>query len=388
MLRGSVWAFLAAAFLIATAHAAEPAPGVTADRILFGQSAAFSGPAGALGTALRRGLRAAFAEVDRAGGIGGRRLDLVAYDDQYEPERTIANVRRLLDEDRVFALVGEVGTPTSLAVEPIARAAGVPFLGPVTGASALRAPERATTIHLRASYARETEEMVEHLTTDLGFTRIAVLYQDDSFGKEGLDGVHQALERRAMKTVSEGNYPRSTTAVKAALLDIRSAEPQAVIIVGSYGPSAMFIKWARKLGMECVFVSTSFVGSSRLAAELGPDGSGVMVTQVVPFPWDASLPVVAQFQAALAASEPDAEPGFLELEGYLVGRLVAALAARAGPQPTRESFLGAVRTMSAFDLGGVQLVYGPGDGEGSDRVYLTMIGPDGRYVAIDRMSPP
>jgi branched-chain amino acid transport system substrate-binding protein len=212
---------LSAVWQLDTVAFAEP--GVFEDRIVFGQSAAFDGPAAALGLGMREGILAAFSEVNAAGGVTGHRLELVSYDDGYEPEKAIANTKRLISEDGVFALVGEVGTPTSNAAQPIATEAGVPFIGPFTGAAFLRNPSLGNVINIRGSYDQETEAWIQHLTSDLGVKRIAILYQDDTFGRAGLSGVSKALEKRNMKLVAEGTYERNTTAVKTALLAIRKA---------------------------------------------------------------------------------------------------------------------------------------------------------------------
>jgi len=231
--------------------------------------------------------------------------------------------------------------------------------------------------------------MVERLTTDLGFSRIAILYQDDSYGRAGLNGTRMALDRRDMALVSEGTYVRNTVAVKRALLKIREANPQAVIIIGAYHPAAAFIKWARKIGMRAVFVNISFVGSNPLLRELGPSGDGVVVTQVVPFPRDTSVPVVAEYHTALRTVDPSAQPGFISLEGYLAGRLVVetlrASADSADAPPTRESFLRHLAGAGVVDLGGFEVEYGPGDNQGSDAVFLTVI-RRGRFVAVERLT--
>ena len=240
-------------------------PGVFDDRIVFGQSAALKGPAAALGLGMREGILAAFHEANAAGGVHGRKLELISYNDDYEPEVAIAKTNKLLDDDRVFALIGEVGTPTAKAVQPITTEQGVPFIGPFTGADFLRDPSLTNVINIRASYGQETEAWIKHLTTDLGLSRIAILYQDNSFGRAGLDGVKRALEKR------------STTAVKRALLAIRRGHPQAVVMVGAYKPCAEFIKLARMIKLEAVFVNISFVGSEPLAEELRRDGEGVVV---------------------------------------------------------------------------------------------------------------
>src|SRR5271168_2132424 len=338
--------------------AAHAEPGVFDDRIVFGQSAALGGPAAALGLGMREGILAAFYEANAAGGVNGRKLELVSYDDGYEPDRAIANTERLIDKDGVFALVGEVGTPTSNAAQPIATQAGVPFIGPLTGAGFLRNPALGNVINVRGSYDQETETWIAHLTIDLGISRIAILYQDDSFGRAGLSGVMKAMEKRGMKPVAEATYERNTTAVKMAVLTIRQADPQAVVMIGAYKPCAEFIKLAHLLKMNPVFVNISFVDANALAKELGEDGKGVVVTQVVPFPADTSLPLAARYQKALKASNPDAKTGFVSLEGYIVGRLVVEAVGKVKGPVTRAALLSTIEETGTFDLGGVTLSYG------------------------------
>ena len=365
-----------------------PTPGVSEARILFGQSAAFSGPASELGRNMRLGIEAAFHEANGAGGVRGRRLELTSRDDAYEPEAAIANTFRLIEEDQVFALIGAVGTPTSRSATPVAAEAGVPYIAPFTGAEFLRDPQWGNVLNLRASYYQETEEMVARLTEDLGVTRIAVLYQDDSFGRAGYRGVRLALDRRAMQPVSIGLYPRNTTAVKTALLDLRRGDPEAVIMIGAYRPVASLITWARHVGMDPTFLTVSFVGSNALADELGAAGEGVYVTQVVPFPNEdeQSLPVVGSYLRALASYDPEATPGFVSFEGYLAGRLAVAGVAGCGEGVTRACFLDTLRTSAAIDIDGFELRYGAADNQGSDAVFLTRIGADGRYHSAATLS--
>jgi branched-chain amino acid transport system substrate-binding protein len=364
--------------------AAHAEPGVFDDRIVFGQSAAFDGPAAALGLGMRDGILASFNEANAAGGVNGHRLELVSYDDGYEPERAIANTKRLISEG-VFALVGEVGTPTSNAVQPIATEAGVPFIGPFTGAAFLRNPSLRNVINVRSSYDQETEAWIEHLTTDLGVSRIAILYQDDTFGRAGLSGVSKALEKRGMKLIAEGTYERNTTAVKTALLEIRKADPEAVVMVGAYKPCAEFIKLARRLKLNPVFVNISFVDANALAKELGEDGKGVVVTQVVPFPGDKSLPLVARYQKALKAANPDAQIGFVSLEGYMVGRLVVEALGKVKGPVTRAGLLSTIDEVGTFDLGGITLSYGPDKNQGMNQVFLTVIQADGSLKPVSRL---
>lgn len=370
--------------LVATAAQAED--GVTRDKIVFGQSAAFEGPASALGLGMRTGLMAAFQEANDAGGVKGRRLELITYDDGYEPAKAINNTNKLINEDRVFALIGEVGTPTSKAVQPISTKAAVPFIGPFTGAGFLRNAAHGNIVNVRATYDQETEAWIEYLTKNLKISRIAILYQDDSFGRVGLSGVKKAMKKRGLELVAEGTYKRNTVAVKSALLTIRKAKPQAVVMVGAYKPCAAFIKLARKIKMNARFVNISFVGSKALAKELGQDGEGVIVSQVVPFPSDTSLPVVAAYHKALKAHNPKAEPGFVSLEGYMVGRLVVQALAKIDGEITRKALMDTIMKIGTFDLGGVTLTYGPGDNQGMDRVYITEIQADGSFKPLVEFS--
>ena len=383
-------AALAAGLLLAAAAGADGAAGesgVSDARVLFGQSAAFTGPARDLGENMRLGIEAAFAEANRRGGIHGRRLDLRTLDDAYEPEAAIANTRRLIAEEEVFALIGAVGTPTSRSAVPVAADAGVPYVAPFTGAAFLRDPAWRNVINLRASYYQETEEMVARLTGDLGIDRIAVMYQDDSFGRAGYRGVRRALERRTLEPAAIGVYPRNTTAVKAALLDLRAGEPGAVVLIGAYEPVAALIAWARHTGFDPVFITISFVGSNALARALGEAGTGVLVTQVVPFPTGERPLVAAAYRRALAARAPEAVPGFVSFEGYLAGRLAIAALERCGPGADRACFLDSLRQAGAFDIDGFALRYGADDNQGSDAVFLTVIGEDGRYHPIESLRP-
>ena len=358
--------------------------GVSKDTILFGQVAALNGPAQALGQGMREGILAAFEEANRAGGINGRKLELKSIDDGYEPEKTIEATNKAIKEDKVFALVGAVGTPTSKAGQPIATAAKVPFIGPFTGAEFLRNPFNRYVVNIRASYFQETEAWVEHLTNDLGVARIAILYQDDAFGLAGLAGVKKAMEKRNMSLVAEGTFKRNTTAIKSALLEIMKGQPQAVVTVGPYKPIAAFIKLARQLKFDATFVAISFVGSDSLAQELGSQGAGVVVSQVVPFPGDKSLPLVASYQSALAAVNEKSKPGFVSLEGYLAGRLVVEAIRRIPGEPTREAFLDAIER-EPFDLGGVKLTFSAMQNQGSNQVYFTVLQSDGLFQPVAKL---
>ena len=356
--------------------------------IKFGQSAALSGPTSELGQGMKAGLEAAFNEINANGGIHGYQLKLVPMDDGYEPEAAIVNTRELIAEEQVFALIGPVGTPTSTAAQPIATEAGVPYIGAFTGAEFLRdAQSLPNVINVRASYFQETEEMAARLSQDLGLDTVSIFYQDDSYGRAGLAGLRRAVEIYGMEIREEVSYPRNTEAVKLALLDLRRAGAEAVVIIGAYQPASTMIRWARKLNYSPYFINISFIGSEALARTLGEDGEGVYVTQVVPFPENASLPVVAEYQAAMRRMDSSATPSFVTLEGYLAGRLAAEGLRLAGPEPTREGFLRALKTSGEINLSGFPLSYGLNDNQGSDQVYLTVIDENGRFASVDRIEP-
>jgi branched-chain amino acid transport system substrate-binding protein len=373
------------ASLLVTGTAAFAEEGVSADKIVFGQATALEGPASALGQGMRMGLEAAFAEINKAGGVKGRKLELKSIDDGYEPTKSIEVVKKLLEEDKVFAIAGAVGTPTSAATQPIATAAGAPFIGAFTGAEFLREPYKPLVMNIRASYFQETEAMVEHLTKDLGASKIAIMYQDDAFGQAGFAGVKKALDKRQMQLAGEGTFERNTVAVKTALLAIKKAQPDAVIMISPYKPAAEFIKLAKQIKLDTTFVNISFVGSDALAMELGPLGAGVVITQVVPFPKDTAIPVVGRYQASLKASAPDAQPGFVSLEGYLVGRAIIAALEKVSGDLTRQAVIEAVQKAGTLDLGGFKLAYSPSSNRGSDQVFLTVIQADGSFKAVDHL---
>ena len=374
-----------AVLVIASASAED---GVSKDKIVFGQAAALEGPAAALGQGMRTGLEAAFAEANKAGGVSSRKLELKSVNDGYEPKNSIEAVRKLLADEKVFAIAGAVGTPTAAAIAPIAIRAGVPFIGAFTGAEFLREPYSPLVVNIRASYFQETEAMVEHLTKDLGVSKIAIMYQDDAFGKAGLAGVKKALAKRQLQLAAEGTFVRNTTAVKTALLALRNSQPDAVVMIAPYKPAAEFVKLAKQIKFNPVFVNISFVGSDAFADELGSDGAGVVVTQVVPFPSDVTIPLVARYHSAIKDGNFNARPGFISLEGYVVGRAIISLLGKVDGELTRQAFVEVVRKSGAIDLGGLKLVYGDSNNRGSEEVFLTMIQSDGTFKALDRLAKP
>lgn len=377
------------AFCVMMGVASLPAgaePGVSEQAVLFGQTAALGGPAAALGKGMNTGIQAAFREANQAGGVQGRTLELVSLDDGYEPERAIENTKTLIEEQGVFSIIGGVGTPTANAILPIITAHQVPFIGPFTGAEFLRSPFKRYVVNVRGSYWQETETWIHHLTEDLGITRIGILYQDDSYGRAGLSGVKMALEKRGLSLVDEATYKRNTTAVKSAVLSLRKANPEAVVMVGAYAPCAEFITLSRRLNFNPEFVNISFVGSDALSSALGTQGEGVIISQVVPFPFEgADGGLVNRYQLALADYDGEASPGFVSLEGYIVGRLVIEVLRSMEGDLTRESFLDTLYSMQTVTLDDLTLHYGPQDNQGMDQVFMTVIQGDGQFLPVEQL---
>ena len=372
------WRWLGGIVLSATALAAGAEPGVTATTIVIGQSAAFSGPASELGLELRAGAMAYFQAVNAAGGVNGRKIELRSLDDGYEPDRAAANTRKLIDEG-VFLLFGYVGTPTSNAAKPIFTAARVPFVGPFTGAESLRNPLNRYIFNVRASYFDETDKIVGQLVGQT-LDRIAVFYQNDDYGKAGLAGVERAMQRRNLKIVATGTVERNTVDVAAAVKAIGSVEPQGVVMISAYKSCAAFIKAMRAAGHNPQFMNVSFVGSKALAHEAGPDGRGVGISQVVPFPWNLSARVVKDYQQLLEASTGKQNFSFTSLEGFIAAKVLVEGLRRTGPDLTRERFIAAMEQMRDFDVGGFVVNFTPTDHSGSKFVELTVIGKDERFL--------
>lgn len=357
--------------------AAALAQGVTDTQILLGQSVALTGPAEELGKDMRLGASLYFDAVNARGGVNGRKIVLKTLDDGYESARAAENTRKLINEDRVFALFGYVGTPTSQASLPIFTEAKVPFVGPFTGAELLRNPLNRYIFNVRASYWDETEAIVQHLTA-MSVDRIAVFYQNDAYGQAGLTGVERALKKRKLEIVGKGTVERNTVDVAKAVADIRKANPQAVVMISAYKSCAAFIKAMQQSGASPTFWNVSFVGSKALARELDRDGRGVQISQVVPFPWDASIPVVKEYQALLAQAK--GEPGFGTLEGFIAAKVMVEGLRRAGKALTRESFIKAMESLNPYDAGGFKVHYSADNHNGSTFVDLTIISKDQKFV--------
>ena len=372
-------AFSAIAFSALT-WAAEP--GVTDNTITVGMSAPFSGPNGAYGIDMRQTILAYFEQQNKAGGVNGRKLELVALDDGYETERTLANTKVLLQEKNVFALLAYYGSsPTTEALNNIIGPAKVPLVGTISGANSLREPISANPnsrymFNVRASYADESEAMISQLVS-LGLKNIAVLYQNDGFGKSGLEGVTAALKKHNLTPSAVGTVERNSVDVSKALGPIAAANPQAVVMVTLYKPTAAFVKAMKKSGQNPMFMTLSPVGTEQLVQELGPEARGIGISQVVPYPWSDVTSVVREYQKL--ATRPGTY-SYYGMEGYLMARTLVEGLKRAGRDLNREKLISALESINNVDFGGFRINYSPTTRHGSRFVELTVVGPGGRIL--------
>jgi branched-chain amino acid transport system substrate-binding protein len=349
----------------------------TSERIVLGQSAALTGPASALGTQFKLGAEIYFEKVNAQGGVAGRKIELKSLDDGYEPERCIRNTRELI-ESGAAALFGYVGTVTSLAALPLASEAKRVFFAPFTGSEALRIPFNRYAFHVRASYVDETNAIVQHLTS-VGINRIGVFYQNDGDGKAGLLGVARALRLQYQSPTGLGSVNRNSTDVDAAVRSILSAKPDAIVQISTYQTCAAFIRAARKAGFRGVFYNLSFVGTQALAEELGSEAGGVVVCQVMPFPYEPITRLVGEYLAAAKDKMGTLfKPSYTSIEGYVAAKTLVEGLRRAGPNLSASSLIDGLESLREIDLGGYRIDFGPEKHTASKFIDLTILTQEGR----------
>ena len=362
-------------------------PGVSSDEIRLGASLALSGHASFLGTQTIRGAICYLRSINEAGGVHGRKIKVIAYDDSYDPPRCLENTQRLIVEDKVFALFCYVGTPTSVKIIPLVQEARIPLVGLFTGAQILRNPFQRHIINIRASYYQETGAVVRELVESLGFKKFAVFYQYDDYGFDGLTGTQIALKKYGLTPVATGSYRRGSVEVADALEQILPSEAEVVIMIGTYNPCAKFIRLARSKNFHPIFHCVSFVGADQLLKNLGTEGEGVIVTQVVPPPTETLLLDAAEeYTKLLAHYYPEDKPNYVGFEGYLNARVMVEGLRRAGPALTRESFINAIETIENYSLGIANpLTFNSQDHQGLEKVYFTQI-RGGKLVLVTKPS--
>ncbi len=356
----------------------ENKTGVTDNEILIGSSLALAGHAGYLGTQMLQGAMSYIRHINDSGGILDRKINLIALDDSYDPTQCLYNTQQLILEKQVFALFSYVGTPTTVRIIPLINEAKIPLVGMFTGANRLRQPVNRYLINVRASYYQETQAAVDLIVKEKNNDKVAVFYQYDEYGFDGLRGTEIALKKHGLVPVSKGSYIRGTLNVEAGFQKIMQSNAQAIVMIGTYDPCAKFIHLARARGYNPIFHNVSFVGSKELARRLGPAGEGVIVTQVVPPPHSnvetEPLPGVKQYSSLLKQYYPDSKPSFVGLEGYLNARILAEGIKRSGKNITREKFIQAIESINHYDLGIQNLLsFGRNDYQGLDNVYYTII---------------
>ncbi|MDX2298365.1 MAG: ABC transporter substrate-binding protein [Xanthomonadaceae bacterium] len=364
--------------LVASGSPARAEDGVTDTEIRIGMANALTGPASGLGTDLKTGATAFLTRINAAGGVNGRKVVLVSKDDGYEPKNTASATQALIEKDKVFALFGYVGTPTSAAAVPLASRSSVPYLFPFTGAEFLRNPVNKFVFNVRASYFDETELMIERLTKDIGAKKIMLFIQDDAFGEAGKAGVNRALHKRGMAAAEEARYKRNTLGVDEGVAKIKAAAPDAVIFVGTYASLSAAVKKAKAQGIKAPFMTVSFIGTERFIQEAGADGDGVYITQVMPA-LDSGVPVVAQYLGDMKGGPIN----YSSLEGYVDAAVLVEALKKAGANPTRAGLVGALEGLSA-DIGGLKIAFSAANHQGMKNVFLTVV-RGGKAVQVDKL---
>jgi branched-chain amino acid transport system substrate-binding protein len=370
---------LLALSLLLAGPAARAEAGVSADEVRIGMVNAQSGPAEGLGLGMRAGAQAYFDRVNAEGGVHARKLRLIVHDDGYEPARSAQLTRALINTSKVFALLGYVGTPTSRAALPIATEAKVPFLFAFTGAEFLRTPVKQWAFNVRASYFDETEALIEHIHSDMGSQKIALLMQDDSFGETVKGGIAGALSKRGLRIHSEARILRNSLDVAGAVNSLQQAKPEAIMFVGTYQQLAAAIKHAKAIGVTARFFTVSFIGTENFISAAGADGDGVYISQVMPSPHDRSLAIIREYLADIMP----ADVGYASLEGYIGARVFVQALQATGPQPTRAELADELQYLSS-DLGGFKVVFAPDNHQGSSAVFLTRV-QAGQAVPVAHM---
>jgi ABC-type branched-subunit amino acid transport system substrate-binding protein len=368
-------AVLSGMFFPVSAHAE---PGITSNKIIIGQSAAFTGSPSEEVRQATAGAIVYFDRVNEQGGIFGRKIILESLDDGFEPKRTVENTKKLLGEKNAFALFLYRGTPTTEAILPLIRDAKVPLIAPVTGASLFHEPMSRYLFNVRPKYRDEVRLAVRQLST-MGMQRLAVLASDDSFGADALEGLKSAVKEYKLPEPTVAKYDRTTGVVDGAVTTILAAQPQAVLMFCTPKPCDAFIKQFRKQGGKVPLSTLSNLSSRPFFQGLGDDVRGLGITQAFPNPRNTTIPISKEFQDMLKV-KADLSESYPALEGFVSAKVLVEGLRKAGPHPTREGLVAALESLKGFDLGGINLNFSPTSRDGSDFIELTVIGRNGTVV--------
>lgn len=353
--------------------------GVTPGSILIGQTGVFSGPVAEPALQYRAGAQLYFDEVNAKGGVAGRKIKLVSYDDKFEPKLAAENTKKLLEEDKVFALFGYIGTGATVASLPLITAHRVPVVGALSGSDGLRDPKLNLIFHTRASYGAETDKMVEQLRTT-GVKSIAVVYQDDPFGKAGLKSAQGAFERQGIKPIIESPIDMGKLdSLGPTAAQIAQTAPGAIILVTAGKASTAFIREYLKTGARPQFFGVSVLSAKALLADLGDDAHGIVIAQVVPSPIRTSHRISKEFTAA-AKKAGSTDTTYNSMEGYITAKVFVEALRRAGKDLTREKLIAALESLNNYDLGGFVIDYSGGKRIGSTFVDLSIISKSGQFL--------
>ncbi|WP_434513344.1 ABC transporter substrate-binding protein [Dechloromonas sp. ARDL1] len=356
--------------------------GITDNTIAQGMSVPLSGPASSQGQELKKVISAYFDQVNKNGGINGRKLQLTVMDDAYVPEKTVANTRTLIETNKVFALLGYYGsTAMTEAMDKVFGPAKVPMIGGISGAMSLRQapasnPNNRYMFSQRASYADEAEAIGTQLAT-LGLKNIAVFYQNDGFGKAGLEGLSNALKKHKLTPSATGSVERNSEDIGKALEAIAKVNPQAVVMVTLHKPTAAMIKALRKANQSPMIMTLSPVSAEQLTQELGNQARGIGISQVMPYPWNDTVAIVKEYQQFIGKQGPYS---YTSMEGFIIAKVaVDALRKAGGKDLSREKLVSALESMNQ-DFGGYRVAFGPNNRAGSQFVQLTVIGAGGKLI--------
>ncbi|WP_425198020.1 ABC transporter substrate-binding protein [Polaromonas sp.] len=379
----SRWMCVKGVFLVTALIAfsmARAETGVTDTVITVGQSAVFSGPVAATGNNYRRGIELYFEQVNKAGGVNGRKLQLTALDDAYDPKRTVENTRRLIDENKVFALIGYVATANLIAAMPVAEEARVPMFAPLVGTTSIRLKHNHYLFHVRASYEAELARITQQLAV-VGTSKVAVVYQDSVFGKSNLETLLELAKEEKLEVVK--TLPMAITAASATDIaaQLKQAAPNAVVMIMAGTMSEVLIRDMRAsgLGTPLYTISVGLADAKASATRLNGALRGVITASIVPSPTLERYGIVKEYRKTLGASAGSGD-NYTVLEGYIVARTFVEGLRRAGRNLTRENFIAALEGVGSLDLGDFRVDYGPKNHNGSNFVELEMYTATGSLI--------
>lgn len=353
------------------------APPLAAAQIVVGQTSGFSGQVAAGAKENTTGAKLYIDAVNARGGIDGQRIELVSLDDKFDPALAASNARKLIEEHKAVALFLSRGTPHTEAIRPLLEKHRIALVAPSTGAMVLHKPAHPWIFNVRATYQREAEKAVQHLTT-IGLTRIALVHVDDSFGADAATGAQTGFERAKVGALLHAKYDRAKPDLKSIATECAGKQAQAVIIAGSADAVSSFIKALRAAGSKAQVVTLSNNASGGFVKLLGENGHGTIVAQVFPNERAVQVPMVKEAtDLARAKGLPGVTPAMME--GFAAAKVLVEGLRRAGARATREGVAAAFNAISSYDLGGMTLGYGPSDHSGLDYAELSIIGADGRF---------